>query len=146
MLAKKKVILIGKKNAEGSCSTAIKVNDHVYFSGLVCDNTDLEKSFEDQIIYLLDYLKYALEDIDLTINHIVKMTIYLTNIDQKHLLDNYLERYFDDPLPALTVLGCYSIEKNANILLDAHAIDTSDQDFELNPCLGCGDYCGVPQL
>ncbi|CAM4435187.1 MAG: 2-iminobutanoate/2-iminopropanoate deaminase [Legionellaceae bacterium] len=109
-------------SAIGNYSQAIKVLNTVYLSGQIPLNPLSGKLIEDgmeaQIHQVFQNLKAVAEAAGGTINHIVKLNIYLTDLTHFSLVNEIMAHYFSEPYPARAIIGVSALPKNAMIEMD----------------------------
>lgn len=108
----------------GPYSQAISVAKLVFCSGQIAINpatNQLENhNFEAEVEQVLKNLKAVCLAAGGDIHHIVKLTIYLTNLkDHYGILGEFMEQYFSKPYPARTVIQVSTLPKEASIEVDA---------------------------
>jgi reactive intermediate/imine deaminase len=109
--------------AIGTYSQAIKFNNLVFISGqiplvpetmiLISDNIDL------QIQQMFKNLEAVIKATGGNLENIVKLTIYLMDLNHFPLVNSYMEKIFIKPYPARAVIGVAGLPKNALIEADA---------------------------
>ncbi|MCG9657138.1 RidA family protein [Vibrio mediterranei] len=74
---------------------------------------------KEQAIQCFENIKAIVENIDHVMDDIVKLNIQLKDMDDLCALEEVLRSYFNDSLPALTVIGVSSLPSNSVIQIDA---------------------------
>ena len=109
--------------AIGTYSQAVRVNDTVYLSGqipLIPSSMELiEGSMEKQITQVFENLKAVCEAAEGSLDDIVKLNIFLTDLSHFSLVNEVMARYFSQPYPARAALGIASLPKGADVEMDA---------------------------
>jgi reactive intermediate/imine deaminase len=109
--------------AIGTYSQAIKVNNMVFLSGqipLVPQTGEMvSEDFKLQVFQTFDNLKAVCEAAGGHLMDIVKLNIYLVDLNHFALVNQIMAEYFSTPYPARAVLGVASLPKNAQIEMDA---------------------------
>lgn len=110
--------------AIGTYSQAVRVGDTVYISGQIAleppyGKTIIEGGFRAQVFRVFDNLKAIAQAAEGTLNDIVKLSIFLTDLANFHEVNEIMARYFSEPYPARAVLGVASLPKGAMIEMDA---------------------------
>lgn len=109
--------------AIGTYSQAIKVGDTVYLSGQIPLNPAsmqlIGHTFEAQTIQVFENLKAVAEAAGGSLQDIVKLTIYLTDLDNFAKVNEVMARYFTEPYPARAAIGISSLPKNALVEMEA---------------------------
>lgn len=106
----------------GSYSQAIRVNDTVYISGQVPINPEtnqmIEGTFKQQLYMMFDNLKAVCEAAGGSMNQIVRLNLYLTDLSEFAVVNNVMAEYFSEPYPARSTIGVASLPKNAPVEVD----------------------------
>ena len=112
-------------SAIGAYSQAVKHDGIVYLSGqipldpkkmsLVSDNID------DQIHQVFENLNYVLIESKSSLDNILKLNVYLTDLGNFTKVNEYMEKRFKKPFPARAAIGISELPKGALIEIDAIA-------------------------
>jgi len=109
--------------AIGTYSQAIKVGNTVYLSGqipLIPDTMTLPtENLEVQIHQVFRNLQAVAQAAGGNLNQIVKLTIFLTDLNQFSLVNQVMAEYFNPPYPARAVVGVVALPKGAQVEMDA---------------------------
>ena len=108
--------------AIGTYSQAVKVGHTVYLSGqipLIPATMELvEGSFKQQITQVFENLKAVAGAAGGSLNDIVKLNIYLTDLANFATVNQVMESYFNAPYPARAALGVADLPKGAQVEID----------------------------
>lgn len=108
--------------AIGTYSQAVKVNATVYLSGQIpLDPATMELVSEDftaQAEQVFKNLAAVCREAGGTLNDIVKLNIYLTDLAQFPLVNEVMARHFSQPYPARAAIGISQLPKGAQIEAD----------------------------
>lgn len=107
--------------AIGTYSQAIKVGNTVYLSGQIpLDPATMEvvEGIEQQICRVFDNLKAVTEAAGGSLQHIVKLNIFLTDLGHFALVNEVMARYFTQPYPARAAIGVASLPKGVPVEMD----------------------------
>ena len=108
--------------AIGTYSQAVKVNNTVYLSGQIgLDPLTMELVSEDaaaQIDQVFKNLRAVAKGAGGDLQHIVKLHVYLTDLGNFSLVNQAMEKYFQQPYPARAALGVSSLPKGAAVEMD----------------------------
>jgi 2-iminobutanoate/2-iminopropanoate deaminase len=110
-------------------SHAVKAGNTIYVSGKTArdEKGDIIKGgLEEQTIKAFENLKVTLEAAGASLQDIVKLTVYLTNMDEIEIFRRTRSRYLSRPLPASTVIGIASLIPGAVVEMDAVAVVDRD--------------------
>jgi reactive intermediate/imine deaminase len=109
--------------AIGTYSQAVRVGDYVFISGQIpLDPTTMEiveGDFETRARRVFDNLKAVTEAAGGELDQIVKVTIFLTDLDNFATVNKVMEAYFSPPFPARAAVGVASLPKGADVEADA---------------------------
>lgn len=105
-----KVVIASNKVAKpfGIFSQAIKAANLIFVSGQVAKNTSGEVvgkgDIEAQTKQCIENLKHILEAGGATLEGVVKMTVYVTNMEHLRVIHEVRAEYFKEPYPASTLI------------------------------------------
>lgn len=109
--------------AIGTYSQAIKVDRTVYLSGqipLVPETMTLvEGDISAQITQVFDNLKAVALAAEGDFSDVVKLNVFLTDLENFPLVNEIMARYFDEPYPARAAIGVAALPKGAGVEMDA---------------------------
>lgn len=108
--------------AIGTYSQAVRVENTVYLSGQIPLNPvtmEMAEGFEQQTVQVFENLKAVAEAAGGSLKDIVKLNIYLTDLDNFATLNEVMERYFSAPYPARAAVGVASLPRNSCVEMDA---------------------------
>lgn len=112
--------------AIGPYSQAIKYKNFIFCSGQISlDPTSGEiigYTIEEQTEQVIKNLLNILETANSSLNHVIKTTVYLKNIDDFAEFNVVYERFFIQHKPARTTVAVANLPKNALIEIDAVAV------------------------
>ena len=107
----------------GPYSQAVLVDQILYVSGQLGVEPDSgllkSESITQEFSQAIDNLMAVLQEVGAGSQDIVKMTIYMTDINQFDRLNQCYAGCFDAPYPARVVLEVSGLPKGANIEIDA---------------------------
>ena len=107
----------------GPYSQAIKAGNTVYFSGQIpLDPKTMEMvqgDFEDQVYQVFENISAIAEVAGGSLTQIVKLTVYLTDIENFDLVNDVMKHYYEKPYPARAIIVVKQLPKNALIEIDA---------------------------
>ena len=108
--------------AIGTYSQAVKVGDTVYLSGqipLVPKTMVLvEGNIDEQIKQVFENLTAVCEASGGSLNDIVKLNIFLTDLGNFATVNEIMSQYFTKPYPARAAIGVASLPKDAQVEMD----------------------------
>ncbi len=122
-MSKKAIQSGGAPAAIGTYSQAIKSGQFVFMSGQIpLDPSTMEivdGDFEARARQVFDNLKAVAEEAGGSLDQIVKLTIYLTDLDNFATVNSVMTDYFHEPYPARAALGVASLPKGADVEAEA---------------------------
>lgn len=109
--------------AIGSYSQAIQSGNFVFLSGQIpLDPATMEivaGDFEARARRVFESLKAVAEAAGGTLDQIVKLNIYLTDMDNFATVNAVMAEYFNEPYPARAALGVKSLPKGVDVEAEA---------------------------
>ena len=109
--------------AIGPYSQAIQWGDVVFISGqipLIPATGELNNAtFEDETNQVFDNLEAICNEIGGTLNSILKLTIFLTDLSKFDTVNKIMESRFSEPFPARATVEISKLPKEVNIEMDA---------------------------
>lgn len=109
--------------AIGTYSQAVKVGGTVYLSGQIpLDPATMELvpgEMEAQIRRVFDNLSAVAQAAGGSLNDVVKLNIFLTDLGHFALVNEIMAQYFQQPYPARAAIGVASLPKGAAVEMDA---------------------------
>jgi reactive intermediate/imine deaminase len=109
--------------AIGPYSQAVQAGQTIYFSGQIpLDPVSMvlvEGNITKQAHQVFKNLKAVCEAAKGNFTKIVKLTIYLTDLDEFSKVNEVMQEYFTAPFPARTTIQVAALPKNAEIEIDA---------------------------
>lgn len=122
-MSKKAIQSGGAPAAIGTYSQAITSGQFVFMSGQIpLDPGTMEivdGDFEARARQVFDNLKAVAEEAGGSLDQIVKLTIYLTDLDNFATVNSVMTDYFHEPYPARAALGVASLPKGADVEAEA---------------------------
>ena len=120
----KKPIFTSKAPAAiGPYSQAVQWGDVVFISGQIPldpENSQLNNAtFEDETNQVLDNLEAICQEAGGTLDHILKLTIYLTDLSKFDVVNSIMASRFSEPFPARATLEISKLPKEVSIEIDA---------------------------
>ncbi len=109
--------------AIGTYSQAIRSGNLVFLSGQIpLDPATMEivaGDFEARARRVFENLKAVAEAAGGTLDQIVKLTIYLTDLENFAAVNAAMAEFFNEPYPARAALGVASLPKGADVEAEA---------------------------
>ena len=131
---KKHIISTSKAPAAvGTYSQAVAVTagTTVYLSGqipLVPETMEVvEGDIQDQIHQVFKNLTAVCQEAGGDLSNIVKLNIFLTDLNNFAVLNEIMSSYFDQPYPARAAIGVNELPKGVSVEMDGVMVINSDQ-------------------
>ncbi len=109
--------------AIGTYSQAIQTGDLVFLSGQIpLDPATMEVvdgDFEARARRVFDNLRAVAEAAGGSLDQVVKLTIFLTDLGNFATVNSVMEDYFQQPYPARAAVGVASLPKGVDVEADA---------------------------
>ncbi len=151
---------ITSKNAPeaiGPYSAGIKLGDFVYLSGqLPVDATTNEVvsgGIKEQTAQVIKNIEALLAECDLELRHVVKTTVFMTDLNEFQEMNEIYSAFFNEPYPARSTVQVVALPKGVKVEIECLVIDTlvyekqaqqscQTQGSECDCGGSCGDDCG----
>lgn len=117
-------VIIHSDNAPkaiGTYSQAVKVNDTVYLSGQIPLNPqtmELVSGVREQITQVFDNLQAVCTAAGGSLQDIVKLNIFLTDLSNFATVNEIMATYFKEPYPARAAIGVASLPRGSLVEMD----------------------------
>lgn len=109
--------------AIGTYSQAVRSGDLVFLSGQIPLDPQtmefVEGDFEARARQVFDNLKAVAEAAGGSLDQVLKLTIFLTDLDNFATVNRVMEDYFSQPYPARAAVGVAALPKGADVEADA---------------------------
>lgn len=109
--------------AIGPYSQAVRCGNTIYLSGQIAmepaSQTLIEGDVAAQATRVFENLAAVAEAAGASLAQAVRITIYMTDIDNFGAVNTVMERYFDTPYPARAAIGVAALPKGAQVEADA---------------------------
>lgn len=122
-MKKQAISSAGAPAAIGTYSQAVRVGDLVFLSGQIPLHPEsmeiVGNTFEARARQVFDNLRSVAEAAGGSLDDIVKLTIFLTDLDNFATVNAVMEDFFTTPYPARAAVGVASLPKGADVEADA---------------------------
>lgn len=122
-MSKQRIHTSGAPDAIGTYSQAIRVGDTVYLSGQIpldpATMQVVEGSMEKLVERVFENLKAVVTAAGGTMDDIVKVNVYLTDLAHFATVNEVMARYFTQPYPARAAVGVSQLPKGVPVEMDA---------------------------
>ena len=122
-MAEKIIIATDKApQAIGNYSQAVKVDRTVYLSGQIpLDPNTMQMvsdEFSAQVVQVFENLTAVCQAAGGSLNDIVKLNIYMTDLSNFATVNEIMESYFTQPYPARAAIGVKQLPKDSLVEMD----------------------------
>ena len=122
---KKNIIETNKApQAVGTYSQGVDYNGVYYFSGQIGINPDtneMSSDFNEQLTQIMQNIDGLLEHCQITREHIIKTTIFLTDLAKFNLVNDAYVKFFSAPYPARSCVEVPALPKGALVEIEVIA-------------------------
>ena len=122
-MSKKTIVSDAAPAAIGTYSQGVEHAGFVFISGQIpLDPATMELvegDFETRARRVFENLKAIAEAAGGSLNDVVKLTVYLTDLGNFAAVNSVMAEYFDEPYPARAALGVASLPKGADVEAEA---------------------------
>ena len=120
----KKIISTDKApQAIGSYSQAVQAGDFLFASGQIAldpvTGEMMNESFDMEARRVFDNVTGIATAASLSLADIVKMTVYLTDLNDFAALNEIMSEYFNEPFPARAAVQVSALPKGSTVEVDA---------------------------
>lgn len=109
--------------AIGTYSQAIQTGNLVFLSGQIplvpATMEVVDGDFEARARQVFENLSAVAEAAGGNLNNVVKLTIFLTDLDNFATVNSVMESFFEQPFPARAAVGVVSLPKGVDVEADA---------------------------
>ena len=124
-MEKKPIQTSAAPSAIGPYSQAIRIGDFLYTSGQIALNPDtmemMNGEIEEQTERVLKSIEVILKVDGLSLAHVIKTTVYLTDLGEFSRMNQVYEKFFEKTKPARACVQVAALPKGAKIEMDAIA-------------------------
>lgn len=106
-------------------SQAMDLKKVVFCSGqipLTPDGNLIEGGITEQTRQVMENLQEILQETDLELENIVKTTVYLTDLNDFEVFNEVYGKYFEEKIPARSLVQVAGLPKDAKIEIEAIAM------------------------
>jgi reactive intermediate/imine deaminase len=122
-MSKQRIHSDGAPAAIGTYSQAVRVGDLVFLSGQIpLDPTTMDVvsgDFEARARRVFDNLRAVAEAAGSDLDHVVKLTVFLTDLSNFATVNRVMQDYFTEPFPARAAVGVAALPKGVDVEADA---------------------------
>ena len=123
MISKKNIKTDKAPKAIGAYSQGVIYNNFIFTSGQIPINIKtgelISDIFEDQLYQVLKNLKNLVESEKSGLDKIIKLNVYLTDLNNFNLLNKVFLDFFNNDFPARSVVEVSRLPKDSQVEIDA---------------------------
>ncbi len=112
--------------AVGPYSHAVKVGNLLFISGQGPFKRDgsgpLKASFSEEVEYTIENLKIILEEFGSSLENVIKVTVFLTDMTKFSEFNEIYKRYFSGNYPARSCVGVKELPGGISVEIEAIAL------------------------
>ena len=112
--------------AIGTYSQAVNVDGTIYLSGQIplvpATMEMIGDDFEQQAVQVFENLSAVMKEAGGTLNNMVKVNIFLTDLSNFAKVNEVMSRYFEQPYPARAAIQISALPRGAQIEIDGVAV------------------------
>jgi reactive intermediate/imine deaminase len=111
--------------AIGTYSQAVKKGNIIFLSGQIALNPgsmELVEGIENQIHQVFKNILAVIKAANASLDDLVKLNIYLTDLSNFALVNSIMEEYFSEPYPARAAIGVASLPKGSLVEADGFLV------------------------
>ena len=130
--------------AIGPYSPAVKVNGIIYTSAQVpvtLDGTMVERDIKVQTRQSLSNLKSILNEVGCDTRHIMKTTVFMSDLKEFDAMNEVYAQFFEEPYPSRSCVQVAALPKGAKVEIEALVIDTVKYEKSASGCSNCSGEC-----
>ena len=124
---KKIIFTENAPKAIGPYSQAVNAGTFTFVSGQVAINPEtgdlMNQSIEQQAEQVIKNLKAICNEANASLDNIVKLTIYITDMNDFSVVNEVMQRYFKEPYPARATVEVSALPLGVNVEMDAILIN-----------------------
>jgi 2-iminobutanoate/2-iminopropanoate deaminase len=113
--------------AIGLYSQAVKAGQMIFCSGQIgidpSTGNIVDSDVKNQAVQVMENLKAVLKAGGLSVDHIVKTTVYLVSLDDYPVINEVYREYFPEDPPARAAVGVSALPKGAKVEIEAIACE-----------------------
>ncbi|QIV96317.1 2-iminobutanoate/2-iminopropanoate deaminase [Allofrancisella inopinata] len=124
-MQKHKINTVNAPQAIGAYEQAIVAGDFIYTSGqigLKPDGNLIGESIKEQTIQVMENLKAVLEAAGSCLDKLVKVTIFIKDMDEFSVINEIYSSFFGDNYPARSCVEVSRLPKDVRIEIEAVAM------------------------
>jgi len=124
-MKKKQIQTTQAPSAIGPYSQAIRIGEFLYTSGQIALNPEnmemMNGAIEEETEWVLKNLEAILKADGMSLAHVIKTTVYLTDLGEFAKVNQVYEKFFGETKPARACVQVAALPKGAKVEIDAIA-------------------------
>ena len=124
-MKKKQIQTTQAPSAIGPYSQAIRIGEFLYTSGQIALNPEnmemMNGAIEEETEWVLKNLEAILKADGMSLAHVIKTTVYLTDLGEFARVNQVYENFFGETKPARACVQVVALPKGAKVEIDAIA-------------------------
>jgi len=124
-MKKKQIQTTQAPSAIGPYSQAIRIGEFLYTSGQIALNPEnmemMNGGIEEETEWVLKNLEAILKADGISLAHVIKTTVYLTDLGEFARVNQVYEKFFGETKPARACVQVAALPKGAKVEIDAIA-------------------------
>jgi 2-iminobutanoate/2-iminopropanoate deaminase len=124
-MEKKQIQTTQAPSAIGPYSQAIRIGEFLYTSGQIALNPEnmemMSCAIEEETEWVLKNLEAILKADGMSLAHVIKTTVYLTDLGDFARVNQVYEKFFGETKPARACVQVAALPKGAKVEIDAIA-------------------------
>lgn len=127
---------VGDSQPDQNCiSSIVQLGDFFYVSA----QTGTGQTFQEQSLTAIYRIVEVLKDLDLRFDHIIKFTVYLTDISLKDEFLSIYSNFVEAPYPAMTIVEVSALDNNSMIAIEGQGVNTlrHERKMKMSDCPDC---------
>jgi len=126
-MEKKQIQTSQAPSAIGPYSQAIRIGEFLYTSGQIALNPEnmemMNGTIEEETEWVLKNVEAILKADGMSLSHVIKTTVYLTDLGEFARMNQVYEKFFGETKPARACVQVAALPKGAKVEIDAIAAE-----------------------
>ena len=121
---KKIIATHGAPKAIGPYSQGVVSNGHIFLSGQIPLNSNgelLDGNIQEQVALIFRNIQHLLETQNCTLQNIVKLTVFLKDIEDFDAVNDKMIELLEEPYPARSLVQAAALPKNVDVEIEVIA-------------------------
>jgi 2-iminobutanoate/2-iminopropanoate deaminase len=120
---------------QGCISNIVQLGDFFYVSA----QCGTGKTFQEQALTAIYRIIEVLKDLDLRFDHVVKFTVYLSDIEMRSEFLSIYSNFVEAPYPAMSIVEVSALPEHSMIAIEACGVNTlrHERKMKMEDCPDC---------